>query len=101
MTLSSSAALRTSPSRPEDKTAEPFTPQEPTLCVVQLKHQMPGVVHQVVIDPAKIRYCLIRLGEWPGDEANGWQLCENITVLLVIGTVRRTDEGTEVTPRAQ
>ena len=54
---------------------------------MQIKHQAAGVIHQVVIDPAKIRDGLIRLGEWPGDEANGWQYVDNLTVLLVLGKV--------------
>ena len=69
--------------------------------MVQLKHQPQGVVHQVVIDPAKIRDGLIRLGDWPGDEANGWQYVDNLTVLLVLGTVERVREAEmRVTPVA-
>ena len=78
------AQLSSSPSA-----AESFSPTEPTLCVVQIKHQAAGVIHQVVIDPAKIRDGLIRLGDWPGDEANGWQWIDNLTVLIMLGTVER------------
>ena len=84
MSSSSAAQLSSSPSA-----AESFSPTEPTLCVVQLKHQPQGVVHQVVIDPAKIRDGLIRLGDWPGDEAYGWQWIDNLTVLIMLGTVER------------
>ena len=93
MSSSSVAQLSSSPSA-----AESFSPTEPTLCVVQLKHQPQGVVHQVVIDPAKIRDGLIRLGEWPGDEANGWQMMDNIVVLLVLGRAELVEGKTRVTP---
>ena len=78
--------------------AESFSPTEPTLCVVQIKHQAAGVIHQVVIDPAKIKDGLIRLGEWPGDEAFGWQMMGNITVLLVLGRAELVEGKTQVTP---
>ena len=87
----SAAQLSSSP-----RAAESFSPTEPTLCVVQIKHQAAGVIHQVVIDPAKIRDGLIRLGDWPGDEANGWQYVDNLTVLLVLGKVERVS-NTEIT----
>jgi hypothetical protein len=56
---------------------------------VQLRHQAPGVIHQVVLDPAKIKDGLIRLGDWPGDEAVGWQHLENVTVLVILGRAER------------
>ena len=90
------AQLLSSPSA-----AEFFSPTEPTLCVVQIKHQPQGVVHQVVIDPTKIRDGLIRLGDWPGDEANGWQYVDNVQVLLVLGKVERVSATElQVTPVA-
>ena len=96
MSSPSVAQLPSSPSA-----AESFSPKEPTLCVVQLKHQPQGVVHQVVIDPAKMRDGLIRLGEWPGDEANGWQYMDNMVVLLVLGRVERLEANQlRVTPVA-
>ena len=55
------------------------------LCVVQLKHQQPGVIHQVTLRPDKIHDGFIRLGETVDDEANGWQYPENIEVLSIIG----------------
>lgn len=94
--MSSPTSVAQLPSSPS--AAESFSPSQPTLCVVQIKHQAAGVIHQVVIDPTKIRDGLIRLGDWPGDEANGWQHTENIVVLLVLGTVERTKEGMQVTP---
>lgn len=67
----------------------------PICAVVQLATQPPGVIHQVILDPAKTKAVageiagrtpfLIRLGEWPGDEARGWQYVENIAVLAVLG----------------
>ena len=66
--------------------------------MVQLKHQHAGVVHQVVLDPAKIKEGLIRLGDWPGDEAVGWQFMQNITVLLVLGKAEIVEGKTQVTP---
>ena len=90
------AQLSSSPSA-----AESFSLTEPTLCVVQLKHQAPGVIHQVVLDPAKMRDGLIRLGDWPGDEANGWQYVDNVQVLLVLGKVERVSATElQVTPVA-
>ena len=71
---------------------------EPLCCVVQLRHQQPGVVHQVVLDPAKIKDGLIRIGEWPGDEAAGWQYFGNISVVLVLGKATRDGNTVTVTP---
>ena len=98
---SPSAALavltpRTSSPGGADDTAE-FSLTEPTCCVVQLKHQPPGVVHQVVLDPLKVKGELIRIGEWPGDEARGWQLTENITVLTVLGRATLSEDKRTVT----
>lgn len=66
-------------------------------CVVQLRHQAPGVVHQVVLDPAKVKGDLIRLGEWPGDEARGWQVIGNVAVLVVLGKATLDADGKKVT----
>ena len=90
-----SAALKTPPPQ---VAAESFSLSEPTLCVVQLAHQAPGVVHQVVLDPAKVKDGLIRIGEWPGDEAHGWQLIGNVGVLVKLGRVEIVDDKTQVTP---
>jgi hypothetical protein len=64
---------------------------------VQLRHQAPGVVHQVVLDPAKIKGELIRIGEWPGDEARGWQVIGNVAVLAVLGRATLSEDGKTVT----
>jgi len=85
---------------------------EPVCCVVQLAHQAPGVVHQVVLDPSKTKAVadelagrapfLIRLGDWPGDEARGWQYMDNIAVLVVLGRAELIDEKTvRVTPEKE
>ena len=62
---------------------------EPLCCVVHLSHQHPDVVHQVVLDPAKVKQgedcTLIRLGDWPGDEARGWQVIGSFSVLAILG----------------
>ena len=84
----SSTPLRALPS-PSLGAAESFSPTEPTCCVVQLRHQAPGVIHQVVLDPLKMKDGLIRLGDWPGDEACGWQHLENVVVLTILGTAER------------
>ena len=66
--------------------------------MVQLVHQQPGVVHQVVLDPGKVKGELIRLGEWPGDEARGWQVIGNVAVLAVLGKATRDGDTVTVTP---
>ena len=73
----------------------------PICAVVHLSHQMAGVVHQVVLDPAKVKLgeddvVLIRLGDWPGDEARGWQLIGNVRVVAVLGRAS-VDENKIVT----
>ena len=72
--------------------------EEPTVAVIQLRTQPPGVMHQVVLRPDKVkqtmRQCslghahnsaVIRIGETPGDEASGWQFPENVLVVTVLG----------------
>ena len=95
MSATSAARLSSSPDA-----AESFSLSEPTLCVVQLKHQAPGVVHQAVLDPAKIKDGLIRLGEWPGDEAFGWQYIDSVIVLVKLGHAAIVDGKTQVSPLA-
>ena len=92
--MTSPTSLR-APSSSPTSAAEVFSLTEPTCCVVQLSHQHAGVVHQVVLDPAKIKGELIRLGEWPGDEARGWQMIGNVAVLAVLGraTLSEDTEG--------
>ena len=66
---------------------------EPVVAVIQLHTQKPGILHQVVLRPDKVAGVLIRLGETPGDEANGWQFPQNITVLWVLGRAVETGDG--------
>ena len=71
---------------------------QPYYCIVQLRHQPPGVLHSVILRPDKInqtmrqcsmghfhRSAVIVLGESPGDQATGWQYPENIHVVAVLG----------------
>ena len=95
-----SAAQRVPHAQPSSDAAESFSLSYPTCCVVQLGHQREGVVHQVVLDPAKCKDGLIRLGEWPGDEAHGWQLTGNVRVLVILGRAELIDGKTQVTPIA-
>ena len=93
-----SAALlnsrRTPPPTPETASAEFFSSlTEPTCCVIQLRHEREGVVHQVVLDPAKVKDTdygtIIRLGEWPGDEAAGWKYQSVIAIVAILGRAER------------
>ena len=70
-----------------------------TVCVVQLSTQQPGILHQVTLDPKKIKNGLIRLGDTAGDEAAGWNWPQNIDVRAILGTaVIDKDETVTVTP---
>ena len=95
--MSSAAPLRLQPSSSPQDAAESFSLTEPVCCVVQLSHQQPGVIHQVTLDPAKIHGELIRLGEWPGDQAHGWQVIGNVAVLAVLGRATRSEDGRTLT----
>lgn len=66
----------------------------PTCAIVQLKTQMPGVVHQVVLRPDKIsRAGFIRLGDTPGDEASCWVHADNLLVMELLGEAIRNQDG--------
>ena len=88
-----SAALLTKPTSSTDSAAFFSSLKQPTCCVVQLRHQPQGVVHQVVLDPAKVRGELIRIGDWAGDEAAGWQYLGNVRVILVLGIATRDSDS--------
>ena len=91
MTSPAALAIPKSPPPPvSSDSAAAFSLTEPICCVVQLSHQAPGVIHQVVLDPAKIKDALIRLGDWPGDQAHGWQVIGNVAVLAVLGRATRS-----------
>ena len=94
--MSSATPLRALSSSPQGA-AESFSLTEPICCVVQLAHQPHGVVHQVTLDPDKVRGDLIRLGEWVGDEARGWQVTGNVTVLAVLGRSTLSADGRTLT----
>ena len=77
---------------------------KPYFCIIQLRHQQPGVLHAVIIRPDKVktteRQCsmghfhesaVIVLGETPGDQAAGWQYPENIYVVSVLGEAIEKD----------
>lgn len=75
---------------------------EPICCVIQLLTQMQGVLHQVVLDPEKVKvegeHTLIRIGEWPGDEARGWVLLPYMQVVCVLGSAKKDGQTVTVTP---
>ena len=54
--------------------------------------QFPDVLHQVALRRDKITQGLIRIGETPGDELNGWRRPEGINVIAVLGTLDITQE---------
>ena len=73
-------------------------------CVIQLRHQQPGVLHSVILRTDKIRQtmrqcsmghnhksAIIVLGESLGDQAAGWQYPENIYVVAVLGEAIEKD----------
>lgn len=83
----------------------------PYFCVVQLRHQPPGVLHSVILRPDKIketmRQCsmghlhestIIVLGESSGDQAAGWQYPENIYVVAILGVAVEKDGKWECVP---
>ena len=86
---------------------------KPYFCVVQLRHQQPGVLHSVVLRPDKVkqtmRQCsmghhhkaaIIVLGESPGDQAAGWQYPENVYVVAILGVAVEKDGKWECVPDA-
>ena len=73
----------------------------PLQAVVHLAHQHPQVIHRVVLDPEKVvtqnGHSIIRVGEYPGDEANGWQFLSAIDIIAIIGKATATRDGEKVT----
>ena len=69
-------------------------------CIIRLNHtDTPGILRQVTLRPDKVHDGLIRLGETPQDEANGWQYPFNIEVLSIIGkAVYKDGAGGEGNP---
>ena len=86
--------------------------EEPTVAVVQLRTQPPGVIHQVMLRPDKVkqtmrqcslghahRSAVIMVGETQGDQASGWQFPENVLVVAVLGKgVCQGDAASQETP---
>ena len=75
---------------------------EPVQAVVHLSHQHPQVIHRVVLDPEKIvqqngRVPIIRIGDYPGDEANGWQYLSAIEGVAILGRVTLTKDAEKTT----
>lgn len=65
-------------------------------CIIRLNHtDAPGIIRQVTLRPDKVHDGLIRLGETPQDEANGWQYPFNVEVISIIGRAvyKGGDEG--------
>jgi len=75
-------------------------PVKPIVAVVSLLTQPPGVLHQVILRPDKVKGDLIRLGETPGDEANGWMRLGDITVVCVLGDAVE-DNGWKCVPQTE
>ena len=64
---------------------------QPYCCVIQLRTQPQGVIHQVILRPGKVKDGLIRIGDSQGDEASGWQHPSNIIVLSILGTAKEEE----------
>lgn len=62
------------------------------ICIVHVAGQMPGVIHQVALRKDKLRGNLIRLGETPGDEFQGWRRCSDIEIIAILGTMHLDDK---------
>lgn len=60
-------------------------PNEPTVAVIHLLVDHPSVLRQVIIRPDKLKGDLLRFGETPGDEANGWIRLGDIEIIAVLG----------------
>lgn len=78
---------------------------KPYVCVIQLATQPKGVIHQVTLRPDKVKStgkratdAVIRLGETPQDEANGWVSPAHIHVLVVLGTAKEVEGKWQAEP---
>lgn len=74
---------------------------KPIVAVIQLATQPKGVVHQVILSPEKVKGPLIRLGEFPGDEANGWVYLELIEIVATLGDAILEGEKWKCVPRPE
>ena len=68
-----------------------LVPAKPIVAVVQLATQPKNVLQQVVLRPDKVKGDLIRLGETPGDEANGWLRLGDINLICILGKAVEQD----------
>ena len=77
-------------------------PTEMICAVIHASTQAPSVLHQVVIDPEKVKGNIIRLGDYPGDEYVGWLNLQHIDVIEVLGvaTYDAAAKKVTVTPNA-
>ena len=75
-------------------------PTKPVVAVVQLSTQPPNVLHQVILRPDKVKGDLIRLGETPGDEANGWLRLGDVGVVCILGDAAEKDGKWVCVPEA-
>ena len=58
---------------------------KPIVAVIHMRTQPPGVIHQVTLRPDKMKGLLIRLGETPNDEWNGWVYQADIEIIEKLG----------------
>jgi hypothetical protein len=66
-------------------TPKPIQIDRPVVAVVQLATQHPGVIHQVILHPGKVKDNMIRLGEFPADEVHGWVFLSNLAIVSILG----------------
>lgn len=91
---------------------------QPYYAIIQLKHQLLGVLHAVILRPDKVKKikreysvglaelrhiewrddAIILLGDSAGDQATGWQHPENIYVVAILGKSVETDGKWECVP---
>ena len=71
------------------------------LCIIQIKHDPGGALRQVTLREDKVHDGLIRLGETPNDEANGWQYPEHIEVISILGVAIQKDGKWECRPHLE
>ena len=68
------------------------------ICIIQIKHDPGGALRQATLRLDKVHDGLIRLGETPNDEANGWQYPEHIEVISILGVAVQKDGKWEARP---
>lgn len=68
-----------------------ITITNPIVAVIHLAIDPPPVLRQVILRGDKRKGDLIRLGETPGDEANGWIRLSDIEVITILGDAVERD----------